>query len=959
MPCTTRFALASLITLLLCVPSVVGADITRFDLSGIVTDATGGVLPGVTVTLKNADTGFVRSAVTDAAGRYSFNAMPPMGSWVLTAELTGFATQNREGLVFQANTKPEINFKLGVGGLQEAITVQASVPLIRTRESELSSILDAKQVDALPTNGRNFLSLLQTSGSVVPTGNGSGALSVNGQGTRLANFVADGVSMTGREIRTVNGEFGGGNALSIDVVKELQVITNGFKAETGQTGAGTISVITKSGTNTLAGSAYGFWRPSDFVAANLLTGVKTTQKRQQYGGTLGGPIKRDQTHYFLNYESTQIDDVVVVTSVLAPGTFAAPQRQKQGFFKLNHRFNDHLNLDARYSFNRNRQESQGVGGLNTFDRRSNTEGRTDAFVTSLVTNFGGNKVNEARFRYTFDVVDFYSPLTASSGVASRTPDFSKAPVTVAYTGVGNLGTNPSFPQNLVEKRAQWVDHVSMVKGSHQLKAGVDVIGSWRFVTFFNNFAGTYTFAQGAKFPFNAADPTTYPVQFTQAFGNSGLNFTDYMAGVFAQDDWELRRGLTVNLGLRWDKDSLFQGDNNNVAPRLGFAWNLGSGARTVIRGNTGIFYDTLESSAINRESNTGPVGQTTIDLRLGDPLFPTFPARLSAFPTSAGTVARATVYVPVFTGDKFPGSIGSSAFHRSAPYFFNTNIGIQRELGADLALSADYTRVYGYDMLVTWDSNAPTYFALGPGLTRTVAQANATRQLGVPNVAGGPYKIPFTGFRSLYLQFNGGHTEYNALKLGLSKRLSNHYAFQANYTLGKARGNVDNFRLANSFVPGLTAIGGDRSYQWGPSDTDVRHVFVLSGTYDAPRGLRLGGIVFARSGFPYTGVVGLDADGDGFSSPGSYGDRPASLSRNSFRYPATVTMDASVAYDLKLVRAQRVEFRFDVFNLANRKNISSVNTIIGLNPASPPATFGTITAVRDQRQAQIAIRYRF
>ena len=109
-----------------------------------------------------------------------------------------------------------------------------------------------------------------------------------------------------------------------------------------------------------------------------------------------------------------------------------------------------------------------------------------------------------------------------------------------------------------------------------------------------------------------------------------------MAGVFAQDDWEVRRGLTLNVGLRWDKDSLFQGDNNNFAPRAGFAWNVGGDARTVIRGNTGIFYDTLESSAINRESNTGPVGQTTIDLRQGDPLFPTFPNRFSAFPSGAG-----------------------------------------------------------------------------------------------------------------------------------------------------------------------------------------------------------------------------------------------------------------------------------------------------------------------------------
>ena len=954
-----RFQRLAIIAYLLTIPVVVCADITRFDLSGTITDGTGAVLPGVTVSLANADTGFNRSTVTDGQGRYSFNAIPPTGKWTLSAELQGFAPQHREGLEFLANTKPEINFELNVGSLQEAITVQAESPLVRTRESELSSILDARQVDALPTNGRNFLSLLQTSGSVVPTGTGSGALSVNGQGIRMANFVADGVSMTGREIRTLNGEFGGGNGLSLDVVKELQVITNGFKAETGQTGAGTISIVTKSGTNTLAGSAYGFWRPTAWVAANLLTGAKTTQKRRQFGGTIGGPIRKDVTHYFANYEDTDIDDAVVVTSVLAPGTFPAPQRQRQGFFKLNHRFNDHNGFDARYNFNRNRQEGQSVGGLNTYDRRSNTEGRTDAFIASLVTNFGANKVNEARFRYTFDVVDFYSPLTAPNGAASRTPDFSTAPVTVTYTGIGNLGTNPGFPQNLVEKRAQWVDHFSVVRGSHQMKAGADVIGSWRFVTFFNNFAGSYTFAQTAKYPFNANDPATFPFQFTQTFGTSGLNFKDAMIGLFAQDDWEVRRGLTLNAGVRWDKDSLFQGDNNNWAPRVGFAWNVGGRTNTVVRGNTGVFYDTLESSAINRESNTGPVGQTTIDLRQGDPLFPTFPSRLSAFPSGVATVARATVYVPVFQGAAFPGSIGDQ-LQRKTPYFFNSNVGVQHEIAPDWAASVDYTRVSGDDLLVTWDINAPPYFALGPGQTRTAAQANLLRPLGVPNRTGGSYGIPFTGFRSLYLQFNGGQTEYNAMKLALNKRMSHRYLLQANYTLGRARGDVDNFRLANSFVPGLTALDGDRSYQWGPSDTDARHVFVLSGLYDVALGIHVGGVLFARSGFPYTGVAGLDADGDGFSSPtGSFSDRPASSSRNSFRYPATVTLDASVAYDMRLSGAQHVEIRLDAFNLANRRNVSTVNNIIGLDPSNPPATFGTITAFRDQRQAQIAVRYRF
>jgi hypothetical protein len=363
---------------------------------------------------------------------------------------------------------------------------------------------------------------------------------------------------------------------------------------------------------------------------------------------------------------------------------------------------------------------------------------------------------------------------------------------------------------------------------------------------------------------------------------------------------------------------------------------------------------------INRESNTGPVGQSTIDLRQGDPLFPTFPNRLSAFPTGTATVPRALVYVPIFQGADFPLGIGDQ-FHRIAPHFFNTNLGVQHELSTDWAVSADYTRVYGYDLLTTFDINAPPYFALGPGQTRTQAQADRLRPLGSPNTTGGPFGIDFTGFRTLYLQDNGGSTRYNAVKFALTKRLAQSYSLQANYTLGKAQGDVDNFRVANSFVPGLTTLGGDRSYQLGPSDTDVRHVFVVNGTYLAPYGLRVGAILFARSGFPYTGLVGTDANGDGFTSTGSFGDRPASLTRNSYRYPSQVTLDTSLAYDLKLVGSHAVELRFDVFNLGNKRNITTVNNIVGLDPNSPPATFGSVTGVvtGGQRQAQIAVRYRF
>jgi hypothetical protein len=340
-------------------------------------------------------------------------------------------------------------------------------------------------------------------------------------------------------------------------------------------------------------------------------------------------------------------------------------------------------------------------------------------------------------------------------------------------------------------------------------------------------------------------------------------------------------------------------------------------------------------------------------------LFPTFPNRLAEFPSGVNTVPRATVTVPVYEGDAFPLGI-SDTLQRSAPYFFNSTIGFQRELGPNWAISADYVRVRAYDLIVTLDVNAPPYFPLGPGQTRTVAQANVLRPLGVPNRTGGEYNIPFTGFRDLHLQFNGGKTQYDAMKLGLTRRASSRYEVRLHYTYGKARGDVDNFRLTESFVPGQTDIDGDRSYQQGPSAQDTPHNLTASGYFRAPFGINVGAILSTRSGFPYTGLVGIDADGDGVSSTNtSFGDRPAALTRNSFRLPALTTLDVSASKQFTITGSNRIELRAEIFNATNAKAITGVNPIIGLDVNNPPASFGTVTNRQGAIEGQVSIRYRF
>jgi hypothetical protein len=385
---------------------------------------------------------------------------------------------------------------------------------------------------------------------------------------------------------------------------------------------------------------------------------------------------------------------------------------------------------------------------------------------------------------------------------------------------------------------------------------------------------------------------------------------------------------------------------------------VGNHGQTIVRGNWGIFYDTLESSLINRESNFGPEGQASINLVQGDPLFPTFPSNFSAFPQGASQAPRATVYVPVFEGSQFPFSIGDH-FRRVTPYFANASVGVQRQLQQDWAVSADYTRVQGKDLLTTVDINAPPFFAATSGVTRGQSAADAQRPLGVPNVPGGPFGVTFSGFRNLFLQGNGGSTVYDALKIGLTKRFSHHYSLQANYTFSRAKGDTDNFRLGGSFVPGLLDPNGNRSYQYGPLDTDAPHVFVFNGVVEVWGGVRVGGILFARSGLPYTGVTGTDSDGDGVIAGGSYSDRPAGLTRNSYRLPTFSSVDVSLAKIIKITGSHSVEVRGDVFNLSNRLNAASANNVIGLNTAIPAAGFGQTTSAGPQRQAQLSVRYGF
>ena len=954
--CALSFVAILLISLA-AVPSAHGQAGTSFVLQGIVQDSSGAIVVGATITAKDVSLGVIRSQTTDSNGHYILPALPPQGVYEITVEANGFGTQTFTGMTFQSNSQPVLNFSLKPGNVEQKVTVEGEAPIVETDKTEIDQTISQQSVNDLPLNGRNFFTLAALAPGAVSLNQGSGGLTFNGQGERQLTILADGMTNQLREIRTLPGDLSGANGtFNLSIVDDVQVITNNFSAEFGRSPAGVINVVTKSGTNDWHGQGFIYGRPGSWDASNPLTGGNPDFDRLQWGATIGGPIIQDKMHFIASYEQeNQTSNDAGITSVLEPNPgklLVQPFKSLNFFGKVDDEINKNNRIDVRYNLLRSRVDNINVGGLNTSQQADLIVDNPQGITVGLTSVLTPHLVNEGRFAWTYDKVDICSELYP----CSTNPDFSNIPPEIIYPGVGVLGPDNSLPQNLRENGFQWSDKLSQTLGRHNLKYGVDIEYYRRFVTFFNNFNGTYTFAPGAPFPFDPGNPASFPVNFSESFGISGLHYNEKLLGFYIQDDYNIRHNLTVNVGLRYDYETLMH-NTKNWSPRIGFAWDPFSNGKTLVRASFGIFYATIESSLINRESNFGPAGVLALNVSQGDPLFPAFPARYSA-PPNGGNFIKDSVFIPIVRGlstKDFPDSVGDKfgSSLRKTPYSEQFDLGIQRQVAKDISVSADYIHVHGVQLLRTEDLNAPPFILLSPTSTRTLAEADALRPFGVPSTIPGPLGVNFGGYREMFLQGSGDQSFYDALQIVVAKRFSKHFSLQANYTYSHAISDSDNFRTFASMHLDPTDYRLDR----GNATQNTPHNFTLFGIYEFPFGIRYGGILTAFSGLPYTGLVGFDAGG--YGNDGSQVERPGLLGRNTFANPGSVNLDSSLSKAFKFGERQRLEARVDMFNTFNHPNVQAVDNIIGLDASNPAAGFGQPVADGNGRQFQFSVTYSF
>ena len=904
-------------------------NVTSATLSGRIEDARGAVVSGANVTATHLETNQQLTATSDDEGRYRFPYLR-IGDYDLKIDAQGFSTFSRQ-LTVSVGQALDLPVKLNVADVSAQVNIDADVPIVETVRTQITETIRPREINELPLNGRNYLDLALLIPGVSPTNTGSNqrfaeTSAVPGQGISIAgqrnlynSFIVDGVSAND-DAADLTGTY-----YSEEVIDQFQVITSGGVAEFGRASGGVVNILTKSGTNDFRGSLYGFLRNQRFDARNPLAPTKDLLTQAQYGFTFGGPLRRDRTFFFSNFEQTRRNYSAVLTispaavdsinnrlravnypgSLVSTGVVPASFDTTNFFTRIDHSLNARNQLSGRYSlYHINAVNSRTVGGLNAVSRGTGLNNTDQTVVVSNVTTFSSRTLNEARFQYTNSRLD--APVNDEVGPA------------VNIAGVASFGTATFSPLARDINLFQAIDNVSTQRGDHSLKGGVDVLYNRVNILFPGAVQGVYTFSSLNNF-LNG----NY-LSYQQAFGVPSQFQSNPNFGLFAQDEWRARPDLTFNAGLRYDAQFLpepIQTDANNFSPRLGIVYAPGD-RKTVVRASFGLYYDRIPlratSNALQRDGSKFLI----VQLSPAQPGAPVFPNVLALQPATLPTKPNITRIDP----------------NIAAGYSEQANVQVERELPGNAVVSVGYLHLRAYHVILSRNVNVPTVPA----------------SAGIPNLGR-----PDPNWGNISRFESSGNSWYDGMVVSFNKRAARWANIRASYTFSKTIDDAGNFFFStpqNNFN-----VRDDR----GLSDNDQRHRLVLSGSLEAPQsgkangwqrvlqGFQLGYIFTYASRLPFNVLLGNDRNFDTNNN-----DRPIGLGRNTGRGFDYASLDLRVSRKIRLSERFDLQLLAEGFNMLNRANFGVPNNTFGTG-ATPLPAFGQPTAAFDPRQFQFGMKLSF
>ncbi|WP_419805913.1 TonB-dependent receptor [Terriglobus sp.] len=928
--------------LLLSSAATVAAQSTLGDISGTVRDASGAIIPNASVVLVNIDSGLKSALNSGGDGSYHFQQVAP-GRYRLQVSASGFTETDISRLAVDLDGHLTQDVTLSVGSAGEVVQVDGYSPQVNTESNSVGGVVTQDEIDKLPVNTRQYLNLALLIPGTSQDASRSFYNNVQiggGSGYYTNGFVVDGVSNIFAEMGEPRQNFPQGG------VQEFKVNITQYPAEYGLSMGGLISVATKSGTNTFHGEVFELWRNRVINAPKFNQTINPDFNRNQFGGDIGGPILKDRTHFYAAFERTQTTEVYTVSANSTyyganNGVFSKPSHDQLLTGRVDHTLTDRQNIFVRYAQEWNLLSYQGCGGI-TVRNCYNGQIPRQSIVFGHTYTLSPRLLNDLRFQYAYASYQLGPP---NAPIPTDPGNYSQqvlSSLQAAYVFPG-FSYGFGYADTGVERRFQLLDSISYTAGKHSFKAGFD----FSYIPFTDgaasNYNGTYTFGTDQVFdPKNAATVAALrnPTSYTQTTPFLSNKIPTTPLGLYGEDEWKIGRNITLNLGLRWERqfgsfnehlnytpaqaaiplinNNKRRGDSNNFAPRIGVVWDITGKARDVVRAGYGIYYNNIQTLQNFSEARN----LVSCSISIANPSYPNpFGAGKTAADYCSTNRPTVTFMAPNFQN----------------PYAQQYSAGYSRQVTNNLSVNVDGLYSYSLKDYRNIDLNFPT-----TGTARPVA-----------------------GWNIIYQRSPIAASKYKALFVRVDKRLSHRHMYTVSYTLQSTRDNNPQATVVNPL---------NRNLDWGPGSTDRRHALVASFGYQLPYGIVGSGILTLRSATPFSAFsASVNADSITQYVPGTSRNQ---VQRNvdytlinNYRAtrgltaidPANVQNSAYKSFDLRILKNFRIHDRFALEVYGQAFNLFGADNYLynSITTSAASASFGRASDSGNRQQGELAARFTF